>query len=170
MGARATLLFFNITKTSPITTSTVGSQTVAQRHRSFRLADSRITVFIHGEALYGRATETEWELFIGGYCTHDQREKGNWKVFQAAAFLSHWIHTAAYIPSRVIVAAYKVVTMQPRPWQSDTAWISEIRPTSLWLWDYIYVYVPGWNDARTFAKRSYLRVRASIYHEFTLCI
>ena len=89
MGARATLLFFNITKTSPITTSTVGSQTVARRHRSFRLADSRITVFIHGEALYGRATETERELFIGGYCTHDQREKGNWKVFQAAAFLSH---------------------------------------------------------------------------------
>ena len=43
--ARATLLFFNITKTSPITTSTVGSQTVARRHRSFRLADSRITVF-----------------------------------------------------------------------------------------------------------------------------
>ena len=127
--ARATLLFFNITKTSPITTSTVGSQTVARRHRSFRLADSRITVFIHGEALYGRATETERELFIGGYCTHDQREKGNWKVFQAAAFLSHWIHTAAYIPSRVIVAAYKIVTMQPRPWQSDTAWISEIRPT-----------------------------------------
>ena len=25
--------------------------------------------FIHGEALYGRATETERELFIGGYCT-----------------------------------------------------------------------------------------------------
>ena len=24
--------------------------------------------FIHGEALYGRATETERELFIGGYC------------------------------------------------------------------------------------------------------
>ena len=45
MGARATLLFFNITKTSPSTTSTVGSQTVARRHRSFRLADSRITVF-----------------------------------------------------------------------------------------------------------------------------
>ena len=68
------------------------------------------------------------------------------------------------------MAAYKIVTMQPRPWQSDTAWISEISPTSLWLWDYIYVYVPGWNDARTFTKRLYLRVRASIYHEFTLCI
>ena len=26
--------------------------------------------FIHGEALYGRATETERELFIGGYCTY----------------------------------------------------------------------------------------------------
>ena len=25
--------------------------------------------FIHGEALYGRATETERELFIGGYCS-----------------------------------------------------------------------------------------------------
>ena len=30
------------------------------------------------------------------------------------------------------------------------------------------VTVPGWNDARTFAKRSYLCVRGSIYHEFTL--
>ena len=26
--------------------------------------------FIHGEALYGRATETERELFIGGYCKY----------------------------------------------------------------------------------------------------
>ena len=28
-----------------------------------------LPIFIHGEALYGRATETERELFIGGYCT-----------------------------------------------------------------------------------------------------
>ena len=28
----------------------------------------------------------------------------------------------------------------------------------------------GGNDARTIAKRSYLRVRMSIYHEFTLCV
>ena len=26
--------------------------------------------FIHGQALYGRASETERELFIGGYCTY----------------------------------------------------------------------------------------------------
>ena len=26
--------------------------------------------FIHGQVLYGRASEMERELFIGGYCTY----------------------------------------------------------------------------------------------------
>ena len=39
--------------------------------------------------------------------------------------------------------------------------------------DELFVYClmqPGWNDAHTFTKRSYLCVRASIYHGFTLCV
>ena len=37
--------------------------------------------FIHGEALYGRASETERELFIGGYCKYIVSDRENYTVY-----------------------------------------------------------------------------------------